>query len=61
MKKIGIVGGLGPESTIDYYKGIINAFRQHQVGLDAYLIQPEENKKSQNQFIFWFYSKPVFR
>ena len=33
MKKIGIVGGLGPESTIDYYKGIINAFRQRQVGL----------------------------
>lgn len=26
MKKIGIVGGLGPQSTIDYYKGIIFAF-----------------------------------
>jgi aspartate racemase len=26
MKKIGIVGGLGPESTIDYYRGIIEAF-----------------------------------
>jgi aspartate racemase len=26
MKKIGILGGLGPESTIDYYKGIIDAF-----------------------------------
>ena len=26
MKKIGIIGGLGPESTIDYYKGIIHAF-----------------------------------
>ena len=25
MKKIGIIGGLGPESTVDYYKGIINA------------------------------------
>ncbi len=33
MKKIGIIGGLGPESTIDYYKGIINAFRQRKVGL----------------------------
>lgn len=33
MKKIGIIGGLGPESTIDYYKGIINAFRQHEAGL----------------------------
>ena len=26
MKKIGIIGGLGPESTLDYYKGIIAAF-----------------------------------
>jgi aspartate racemase len=26
MKKIGIVGGLGPESTVDYYKEIISAF-----------------------------------
>ncbi len=26
MKKIGIIGGLGPESTIDYYKEIIKAF-----------------------------------
>lgn len=33
MKKIGIVGGLGPESTIDYYKGVINAFRQRHSGL----------------------------
>lgn len=27
MKKIGIVGGIGPESTLDYYKGIIDAFK----------------------------------
>ncbi|MCX7013858.1 MAG: amino acid racemase [Candidatus Sumerlaeota bacterium] len=26
MKRIGIVGGIGPESTIDYYKRIIGAF-----------------------------------
>ena len=26
MKIIGIVGGLGPESTVDYYKEIISAF-----------------------------------
>lgn len=29
MKKIGIIGGLGPESTLDYYKGIIDAFKQN--------------------------------
>ena len=28
MKKIGLVGGLGPESTLDYYKGLIAAFAQ---------------------------------
>ena len=26
MKRIGILGGLGPESTVDYYKEIIGAF-----------------------------------
>jgi aspartate racemase len=28
MKKIGLVGGLGPEATIDYYKGIIDTFNK---------------------------------
>lgn len=32
MQKIGIVGGLGPESTLDYYKGIIQAFAQTSGG-----------------------------
>ena len=27
MKTIGLVGGLGPESTVDYYQRIIRAFR----------------------------------
>ena len=27
MKRIGIVGGLGPEATLDYYKEIINSFK----------------------------------
>lgn len=27
MKTIGIIGGIGPESTIDYYRGIIDAYR----------------------------------
>jgi aspartate racemase len=29
MKKIGLIGGIGPESTIDYYKRIIEAFQDH--------------------------------
>jgi aspartate racemase len=28
MKRIGIIGGIGPESTIDYYKRIISAFQK---------------------------------
>lgn len=28
MKKAGIIGGIGPESTLDYYRGIINAFKE---------------------------------
>ncbi len=30
MKKLGIIGGIGPESTIDYYRTIIEIFRQRK-------------------------------
>jgi len=30
MKRIGIIGGIGPESTVDYYKKIIGAFHERQ-------------------------------
>jgi len=33
MKTIGIIGGLGPESTVDYYKEIIAAFNTRFVEL----------------------------
>ncbi len=33
MKKIGILGGLGPESTVDYYKEIIGAFNSKYTSL----------------------------
>lgn len=35
MKKIGLVGGIGPESTVDYYKGIIDGYRE-KTGIDRY-------------------------
>ena len=35
MKKIGIVGGLGPEATADYYKRIVDFFRQNKHGLST--------------------------
>jgi len=33
MKRIGIIGGIGPESTVDYYKLIIGAFHAKQADL----------------------------
>lgn len=35
MKKIGIIGGLGPEATIDYYKRIVEFFHEHNQSLSA--------------------------
>ena len=35
MKKLGLVGGIGPESTVDYYKGIIEGYRE-KTGIDHY-------------------------
>jgi aspartate racemase len=35
MKKIGIIGGIGPESTLDYYRGIIDACRQRIGGIGS--------------------------
>lgn len=32
MKTIGIVGGMGPESTVDYYRGIIDVFKEKDSG-----------------------------
>ena len=30
MKKLGIIGGLGPESTVDYYQKIIALYRERR-------------------------------
>ncbi len=35
MKTLGIIGGLGPESTIDYYRSLIALFRE-KTGNDGY-------------------------
>jgi len=32
MKKVGLVGGIGPASTQDYYKGIIDGYRVKRAG-----------------------------
>ncbi len=33
MKTLGIIGGLGPESTIDYYRSIIALYREKTAGV----------------------------
>jgi aspartate racemase len=38
MKTIGILGGLGPESTIEYYKGIIRTFQAKESGYPEIII-----------------------
>jgi aspartate/glutamate racemase len=30
MEPIGLIGGIGPESTIDHYRAMIGAYRQRQ-------------------------------
>ena len=35
MKTLGIIGGIGPESTIEYYRGIIAAYQQ-RIGRKSY-------------------------
>jgi len=32
MKTVGIIGGVGPESTIEYYRLIIAAYRERKSG-----------------------------
>ncbi len=35
MRKFGIIGGMGPEATVDYYKRIVQFFHQHNQGLST--------------------------
>lgn len=48
MKKIGIIGGLGPEATVEYYNGIINSFKTEK----ADLVYPEIIIYSVNMSVF---------
>lgn len=46
MKKIGLIGGLGPESTFDYYRNIIASFREsyEQTGFPEIVIDSLDMK-----------------
>ena len=36
MNKIGLIGGMGPESTVDYYNSIIDSFKESNRGILNY-------------------------
>ena len=48
MKVIGMIGGIGPESTVDYYKRLLAAYdkRRPNSGLPAILINSIDVKKA---------------
>lgn len=37
MKTVGIIGGIGPESTIEYYRLIISSFDTTRIHVEAVL------------------------
>jgi aspartate racemase len=45
MKTVGIIGGIGPESTIEYYRGIIAGYRERQSGSG---VQPVDDPLATN-------------
>lgn len=67
MKKIGIIGGLGPESTVDYYKEITSSFHTRHSDLVCpeiiiYSTNPIEfiefmNKKQWQKISEWLLEK----
>ena len=54
MRKIGIIGGLGPESTILYYKELVDRYKSKSAGQDPVIViysisLPEFKKHMDNQ------------
>lgn len=41
MKKIGLVGGMTPESTTAYYQGLIDTARCHAEAIFSYAIDED--------------------
>ncbi|WP_022794973.1 aspartate/glutamate racemase family protein [Marinococcus halotolerans] len=52
MKQIGIIGGLGPESTVEYYQSIINKFQEKK---DSLQVLPELYINSINMYNIFTY------
>jgi aspartate racemase len=60
MRRIGIVGGLGPEATIDYYRMIIDGYRKQSKGNAPEIVIRSMNLNDfpdindRNKVIAWF-------
>src|ERR1051325_9781792 len=50
MKTLGLIGGTGPESTIDYYRLLTNLYREKAEGASPHIIINSINLK---QMIEW--------
>jgi len=53
MKTLGLIGGIGPESTIDYYRMIIERYRARTNGENPAIIL---NSIDLNRIIAWMNS-----
>jgi len=52
MKTVGIVGGIGPESTIEYYRLIIEAYRERQTGAGGAPVDAQDARAASYPSIF---------
>lgn len=63
MKKIGMIGGFGPESTLDYYRILMKKFRENidenfypeiiMISLDINKLMDFVENKEWDQLILW--------
>src|SRR6185503_1038296 len=51
MKTLGLIGGTGPESTIDYYRLLTNLYREKADGASPHIIINSINLKQMNEWI----------
>ena len=50
MKTIGIVGGIGPESTVDYYRAVISAYRERATARRQLSLDHHQQHRSADAF-----------
>ena len=63
MKRLGIIGGTGPESTIDYYRSIVGLYRERQPDGTYEVVDTKLARHSKPAYVLQlcFYSEQVAR